>query len=57
MTYWKLDHGIRFSAMPAFGSTLTSEQLWQITMFVARMDKLPAAVDAAWKKIPSAATP
>jgi mono/diheme cytochrome c family protein len=56
MTYWKLDHGIRFSAMPAFGSTLSSEQLWQLTMFLARMDKLPPAVDAAWKKIPSVAT-
>jgi hypothetical protein len=25
-------------------------------MFLARMDKLPPAVDAAWKKIPSVAT-
>lgn len=55
MTYWKLDHGIRFSAMPAFGGTLSSEQLWQLTMFVARMDKLPPAADAVWKKLPTAA--
>ena len=53
-TYWKLDHGIRFSAMPAFGKTLTSEQLWQLTMFLGHMDKLPPAADAAWKKLPSA---
>ena len=55
VTYWKLAHGIRFSAMPAFGSTLSSDQLWQLTMFLSRMDKLPAAADAAWKRIPSAA--
>ncbi len=55
VTYWKLDHGIRFSAMPAFGKNLTSEQLWQLTMFVARMDKLGPPVDAEWKKLPSAA--
>lgn len=55
VTYWKLDHGIRFTAMPAFGTNLTTEQLWQLTMFVARMDKLSPAVDAEWKKLPSAA--
>jgi len=57
MTYWKLAHGIRFSAMPSFGKTLSSDQLWQLTMFLARMDKLPAAPEAAWKKLPSSATP
>jgi len=55
MTYWKLDHGIRFTAMPAFGATLSAEQLWQLTMFLSRMDKLPPAADAVWKKLPSAA--
>jgi thiosulfate dehydrogenase len=54
-TYWKLDHGIRFSAMPAFGATLSSDQLWQLSMFLNRMDKLPPAVDAAWKRLPSSA--
>jgi mono/diheme cytochrome c family protein len=55
MTYWKLDHGIRFSAMPAFGATLSAEQLWQLTMFLTHMDKLPPAAEAVWKKLPSAA--
>jgi mono/diheme cytochrome c family protein len=54
-TYWKLAHGIRYSAMPAFGATLASRQLWQLTMFLGRMDKLPAAALAEWKKLPSAA--
>jgi len=55
MTFWKLKHGIRFSAMPAFGSTLSDDDLWKITMFLSTMDKLPPAVEAEWKKVPSAA--
>jgi mono/diheme cytochrome c family protein len=54
-SYWKISHGIRFTAMPAVGKTLSDEQRWQITQFVAHMDKLPSPVDAEWKKVPSAA--
>lgn len=54
-TYWKITHGIRFTAMPAFGKELSDEQRWQITQFVAHMDKLPPQVDAQWRKVPSAA--
>jgi len=55
MTFWKLKHGIRFSAMPAFGSALSDDDLWKLTMFLSMMDKLPPAVEAEWKKVPSAA--
>jgi mono/diheme cytochrome c family protein len=54
-TYWKLKHGIRFTAMPAFGSQLDDTQLWQLALFLSKMDKLPPAVDAAWKLVPSVA--
>jgi len=54
-TFWKVSNGIRFSAMPAFQKRLTDEQMWQVTQFVAHMDKLPAAVEADWKSVPSAA--
>lgn len=52
-TYWKVEHGIRFSAMPAFGTTLSSDDAWKVTMFLKRMDSLPAAVEAQWKRVPS----
>jgi mono/diheme cytochrome c family protein len=55
MTFWKLKHGIRFSAMPAFGGTLSDDDLWKITTFLSVMDKLPPAAEAEWKKVPSAA--
>jgi mono/diheme cytochrome c family protein len=54
-SYWKIKHGIRFTAMPAFTTTLTDEQIWQLAMFVATMDKLPPDVDSEWKAVPSAA--
>ncbi len=53
-TFVKMQHGIRFSAMPAFGSTLSEVKLWQLAAFLKRMDKLPPVVDAEWKKVPTA---
>lgn len=41
-------HGIRLSGMPAWGRILSDEQLWQVTMFLAHMDHLPAAVAERW---------
>ena len=58
VSFWKVKHGIRFTAMPSFAPTLQDEQIWKIAMFLKRMDKLPPPVDAERKKVPSvAATP
>jgi hypothetical protein len=39
-------------------TTLKDEDIWKIAMFLKQMDKLPPAVDAQWKEVPSAtATP
>jgi thiosulfate dehydrogenase len=54
-SFWKVKHGIRFTAMPSFTTTLKDEDIWRIAMFLKQMDKLPPAVDAEWKKVPSAA--
>ena len=51
ITFWKVDHGIRWTGMPAFGQTLSQEQLWQLSLFLKNMDRLPPAVDAAWKRM------
>ena len=48
-TYWKIHHGIRFSAMPAFQHSLKDTQIWQVAMFLKHMDALPKPVSAAWK--------
>jgi mono/diheme cytochrome c family protein len=55
VSYWKVKHGIRFTAMPSFSTTLSDEDDWKIAMFLSKMDHLPPAVEAEWKKVPSAA--
>ena len=58
VSFWKVKHGIRFTAMPSFTTTLQDEEIWKIAMFLRQMDKLPPAVDVEWKRVPSvAATP
>ncbi|MBV9272295.1 MAG: c-type cytochrome [Verrucomicrobia bacterium] len=54
-SFWKVKHGIRFTAMPSFAPTLEDDQIWKIAMFLKRMDKLPPSVDAEWKQVPSVA--
>ena len=46
--YWKIAHGIRFTGMPAYAPNLSGTQLWQLTVFLQQMDKLPAPLDAEW---------
>jgi mono/diheme cytochrome c family protein len=45
--YWKATHGIRLTGMPGFEGTLSDTERWQVTMVLAKADKLPAAVQAA----------
>jgi thiosulfate dehydrogenase len=52
-TYWKIRHGIRFTAMPSFRRSLTDRQMWQVAMFLKHMDGLPKPIEAAWKATPS----
>lgn len=48
-TYWKIEHGIRFTGMPAFKGTLTEEQIWQVSYFLKHgTDNLPKAADDIW---------
>lgn len=43
-TYWKAANGIRLTGMPAFKTSLTDTQLWQVSLLLANADKLPQAV-------------
>ncbi len=55
-SFWKIKHGIRFTAMPSFGATLSDDDIWKLAMFLNKMDHLPPAVDADWKAVPSSAS-
>lgn len=50
-TYWKIEHGIRWTAMPSFDKTLSETQMWQLALFLKNMDKLPPAAAAAWQSL------
>jgi len=56
-TYYKIDHGMRLTPMPAFSKTLTQEQIWQLALFLKDMKTLPPQAEAEFKKIPSQASP
>ncbi|MDQ2817517.1 MAG: c-type cytochrome [Candidatus Eremiobacteraeota bacterium] len=55
-TYWKIEHGIRFTGMPSFGDSFNKQQIWQLTMLLKHMDSLPPKPAATFKKLPSQAT-
>ena len=50
-SFWKIKHGIRWTGMPSWGSTLTDEQIWTLALFLNHMDKLPSAAEQAWQKV------
>jgi thiosulfate dehydrogenase len=40
-TYWKVAGGIRMTGMPGFSKTLSTTQMWQVSLLCANADKLP----------------
>jgi mono/diheme cytochrome c family protein len=50
VTYWKIAHGIRLTGMPAFSKTLTDTQVWQIALFLQRMDRISPGVKVVWER-------
>jgi thiosulfate dehydrogenase len=46
-TYWKVANGIRLTGMPGFTGSLSSDQMWQVSLLLANADKLSPAVKQA----------
>jgi len=46
-TYWKVANGIRLTGMPGFRSTLKDDQLWQVSLVLAKANELPESVKNA----------
>jgi mono/diheme cytochrome c family protein len=40
-TYWKVENGIRMTGMPSFHQSLSPTQIWQVSLVLANVDKLP----------------
>ena len=40
--FWVIKHGIRMTAMPAFGATHTDEEIWKLVAFIRHLPELTA---------------
>lgn len=54
-TYWKVAGGIRLTGMPGFDKTLSTSQMWQVSVLLANSDKLPKVVTDSLTATASAA--
>ena len=44
--FYIVQHGIRWTGMPAWDKTLSAPQIWQVVTFLANVEKLPPAAQA-----------
>jgi mono/diheme cytochrome c family protein len=51
--FYIIQHGIRWTGMPAWGNTLSTRQVWEVAGFLGNMDKLPPAVQQEWRATPA----
>jgi mono/diheme cytochrome c family protein len=51
LSYWKVKHGIRLTAMPSFTNVLSDRQIWTIALFLKHMDQLPPAAQTRWQRV------
>jgi mono/diheme cytochrome c family protein len=48
-THWKVKNGIRLTGMPGFDGSLSPDEMWQVSLLLAKADQLPPAVQQALK--------
>ena len=48
--YYAVRTGVRYTGMPAWNKALGEQDIWKITAFLSRLDKLPPAVQDNWEK-------
>jgi thiosulfate dehydrogenase len=51
-SYWKVAGGIRMTGMPGFDKTLSTTQMWQVSLLLANADKVPTSVKASLAAAP-----
>lgn len=48
--YYAIRTGVRYTGMPAWNKALSDEDIWKVTAFLTRLEKLPPGVQDYWKK-------
>ncbi len=57
-SYWKIEHGIRFTGMPAFDKSFDEKSVWAVTYFLAhKPEELAPAARAIWENPATVALP
>ena len=56
-TYYVTRTGIRYTGMPAWSRVLSEQDIWKVTAFLSRIEKLPPAVQEYWKQSTGTAPP
>lgn len=47
--FYAIRTGIRYTGMPAWDGVLAEQDMWKVTSFLSRMDKLPPSVQQYWQ--------
>jgi len=48
--FYAIRTGVRYTGMPSWGKSLSEQDIWKVTAFLSRIEKLPPAVQDYWKK-------
>ena len=48
--FYAVRTGVRYTGMPAWNKALSEQDIWKVTAFLSRIEKLPPAVQDYWKK-------
>jgi thiosulfate dehydrogenase len=56
-SYWKVAGGIRMTGMPGYEKTLSTTQMWQVSLLLANADKLPPSAKNVLTAASAPATP
>jgi len=48
--YYAIRTGVRYTGMPAWNKALRDQDMWKVTAFLSRLEKLPPGVQEYWKK-------
>lgn len=49
-TFYAIRTGVRYTGMPAWNKALSEQDMWKVTAFLSRLEKLPPAVKEYWQK-------
>jgi mono/diheme cytochrome c family protein len=48
--FYAIRTGIRYTGMPAWGKALNEQDMWKVTAFLSRVEKLPPGAKDYWQK-------